>query len=174
MIAINDYCHSIDDSHPMTTWRGHIQMLSTIAAKCRTILELGSHRGFSTAAMAIASPEARVVSVDLCDTVPQQERVDYWKTLGIKNIYPVRDDAALYLARCRRSGETFDLVFHDAVHGDQAADEYIACAEIADILAIHDWEQLGSEYQDDLINRFANWEATSDAKGRMLFVGWKK
>jgi predicted O-methyltransferase YrrM len=163
---------AIDDSHPMTTWRGHIQMLATVASKCRTILELGSHQGFSTAAMAIAAPQARVVSVDLCDTVPQEQRVEYWKSLGIKNIFPVKDTAAAYLSRCLRSKDTFDLVFHDAVHGDAAADEYIACAHVAKTLAIHDWEQLGTEYQDDLINRFKTWEATSDAKGRHLFLGW--
>ena len=167
-----EYCRTIDDSHPMTTWKGHIQMLATVASKCQTILELGSHRGLSTAAMALAAPTARIVSVDLCDTVSQEERVEYWKSIGVKNIYPVKDDAAAYLARCLRSGEKFDLVFHDAVHGDGAADEYIACAQIAKTLAIHDWEQLGGEYQDDLINRFRHWEATADAKGRHLFIGW--
>ncbi len=171
-MKMNEYCLTLDDSHPMTTWRGHIQMLAYAARNCRTILELGSHQGFSTAAMAIAAPEARIVSVDLCDTIPQEQRVEYWKSLGIKNICPVKDDAAAYLARCLRSGEKFDFVFHDAVHGDAAADEYMACSRIGKMLAIHDWERLGSEYQDDLINRFKNWEATSDAKGRHMFLGW--
>ena len=170
MTSVNEYCLTIDDSHPMTTARGHIQGLAYQAAKCQTILELGSHRGFSTAAMAIAAPLARIVSVDLCDTVTQEERVEYWKSLGIKNIYPVRSSAGDYLARCLIAGDKFDLVFHDAAHGDAVADEYLACAEIASVLAIHDWEQLGSEYQDDLINRFASWEATADAKGRSLFL----
>jgi len=174
MIGINDFCHAIDDTHPMTTWRGHIQKLAFVSRKCSSILELGSHQGFSTAAIALANPLARIVSVDLCDTVPQEQRVEYWKSLGIKNIYPVKNDAGAYLAQCRRAGDTFDFVFHDAVHGDAAADEYMACAEIAKILAIHDWERLGSEYQDDIINRFADWEATSDAKGRHLFIGWKE
>jgi predicted O-methyltransferase YrrM len=171
----SDYCRDIDDSHPMTTWKGHILQLASIAAHgCKNILELGSHRGFSTAAMALAAPGARVVAVDLCDTVPQETRVAYWKNFGIRNIFPVWDDAAAYLARCKRAGETFDLVFHDAVHGDAAAAEYVACAEIADILAIHDWEQLSQPHQDDLINRFARWTSTADAKGRHLFVGWKQ
>jgi predicted O-methyltransferase YrrM len=167
------YCKSINDSHTMTTWRGHIQMLAHAAeaSKCKTILELGSHAGLSTAALALAVPTARVISVDLCDTVPEQARVDYWASLGITNITPVTDTAANYLSRCK---ERFDLIFHDAVHGDAAADEYIACAEMTEMLAIHDWEQLGIEYQDDIVNRFDHWEATSDAKGRLLFLGWRK
>ena len=173
MTGASTYCKTIDDSHPMTTWRGHIQQLASIAAECQSILELGSHQGFSTAAMALAAPAARVVSVDLCDTVPQEARVAHWKSLGLRNVFPVTDDAAAYLSRCQRSGERFDLVFHDAVHGDAAAGEYIACAEIAEIVAIHDWEQLSQSHQDGLIGRFARWTATSDAKGRYLFVGWK-
>lgn len=172
MIGINDFCHLIDDSHPMTTWRGHIAAVAYAARNAKTILELGSHQGFSTAAIAISAPQARIVSVDLCDTVPQEQRVEYWKSLGLKNIYPVKNDAACYLAQCLRAGDKFDFIFHDAMHGDAAADEYIACAEIAKTLAIHDWEQLGTEYQDDILNRVAHWEATADAKGRFLFLGW--
>lgn len=172
MIALNEFCLTLDDSHPMTTARGHIQAIAYAARNCKTILELGSHQGFSTAAIALANPQARIVSVDLCDTVPQEQRVEYWKSLGIKNIFPVKNDAGCYIAQCLRAGDTFDCIFHDAVHGDRAADEYIACAEMTKMLAIHDWEQLGTEYQDDIINRFQHWEATSDAKGRFLFLGW--
>ena len=83
-----EYCRTIDDSHPMTTWKGHIQMLATVASKCQTILELGSHRGLSTAAMALAAPTARIVSVDLCDTVWYEERVELWNSIGLRTIDP--------------------------------------------------------------------------------------
>lgn len=169
-----DYCRQIDDSDPMTTWRAHILQLANIAAGCRSILELGSHRGISTAALALAAPDAEVVSVDLCDTVPEGDRVAFWASHGIKNIVPIKDSAAAYLSRCLMAGERFDLVFHDAVHGDAAAAEYVACAEIADIVAIHDWEQLSPPHQDDLVNRFRSWSATSDTRGRHLFVGRRK
>jgi predicted O-methyltransferase YrrM len=46
------------------------------------ILELGSHAGISTAALAIAAPESTVVSVDLCDTVCEDDRLAYWQLLG--------------------------------------------------------------------------------------------
>jgi predicted O-methyltransferase YrrM len=173
-MTYREFLAGVDDSHQMTTAREHVAYLCDIVAGQEwRILELGSHAGISTAALAIAAPESTVVAVDLCDTVPQEARVAYWKNFGIRNIFPVWDDAAAYLSRCKRSGETFDLVFHDAVHGNGAAAEYVACAEIAGILAIHDWEQLSQPHQDDIVNRFARWTSTADAKGRHLFGGWK-
>lgn len=173
LTALQQFCLTMDDSHQMTTAREHIQEIACAASHSRTILELGSHQGFSAAAIAIANPQAQVVSVDLCDTIPQEQRVEYWNKLGIKNIFPVNSDAASYLAMCLRKRETFDFIFHDALHGDRAADEYISCSELTQALAIHDWEQLGSNYQEDLKNRFHYWNESSDVRGRFLFLAWK-
>jgi predicted O-methyltransferase YrrM len=164
----NEYCTAIDDSHPMTTWREHIRKLANAATSCNTILELGSHQGFSAAAMALAAPLARVVSVDLCDTVPEADRVVYWASIGIKNIHPIATTACDYL----RSSPKFGMVFHDAAHGNAVMHEYLRCLEIADIVAIHDFEQLSFGNRDLIVGMSASHEITADHKGRELFVGW--
>jgi predicted O-methyltransferase YrrM len=165
-----EFVDSVDDSHQMTTSRCHIRLLAELAAEAETVLELGSHAGISTAAMALAAPKATVVSIDLCDTIPQWSRVAYWESLGIRNITPVAGAAGEFL---RTAPHVFDLVFHDAVHGDLVVPEYLRCAEIGRVVAIHDFEQLSPANADLVIARFAEHSTTPDERGRLLFVGKK-
>jgi predicted O-methyltransferase YrrM len=162
-----EFVDGVDDSHQMTTSRCHIRLLAALAGECETVLELGSHAGISTAAMALAAPKATIVSIDLCDTIPQWNRVAYWESLGIQNIRPVAGAAGEFL----QTAPAFDLVFHDAVHGDLVTNEYLRCAEIGRIVAIHDFEQLSPANADLVIARFAEHSVTPDERGRLLFVG---
>lgn len=165
---------SIDDSHQMTTAREHIADLCRIVqGQDWRILELGSHAGLSTAALAIAAPQSTVVSVDLCDTVPESHRLAYWDTLGVENIQPVQADAGRFLRECQLGLEPWDFIFHDAVHGEAALPEYLTAAGMCSILAIHDFEQLGSSSQAQVASRFGSVAASDDTRGRRLFVGWK-
>ncbi len=168
-----EFVESIDDSHPMTTDRRHIRMLcEAVEGKQWRILELGSHRGLSAAAMALASPESAITAVDLSDTVAEAMRSTYWASLGITNISPVTVDAASYLSQCHPG--QFDLVFHDAVHGPAAFLEYLGCVEItSSILAIHDFEQLDDAMQAAVAAKFSTTGIDTDSKGRALFVGWR-
>lgn len=163
-----EFLAAIDDSHPMTTAIVHLFTLCRAAANVESILELGSHAGISAAAMALANPKATVISVDLCDTVPESQRVDYWRSLGIQNIHPIAASAGDYLKTAPR----FGMIFHDAVHGDAAMDEYKAAVDLCDVLAIHDFERLSQGNQALLLGMFASHEVTADTRGRMLFVGW--
>ena len=167
-MTYREYLAQIDDSHPMTTAVMHIDVLCRAARQVDSILELGSHAGISAAAMALANPQATVIAVDLCDTVPESQRVDYWKSLGIESIHPVAASAGDYLKTAPR----FGMIFHDAVHGDAAMDEYKRAVDLCDILAIHDFERLSQGNQALLRGMFASHEATADARGRVLFVGW--
>lgn len=164
-----EFVDGVDDSHQMTTSRGHIRLLAQLAGECETVLELGSHAGISAAAMALAAPKASIVSVDLCDTVTQPQRVAYWESLGVANITPVAGSAGDFL----RTAPAFDLVFHDAVHGDSVVGEYLRCAEIGRIVAIHDFEQLSPANADLVLGRFAEYSVTPDERGRLLLVGKK-
>ena len=57
----NEYLATIDASHPMTTAPKHIaELCEIVAGKDWRILELGSHAGLSTAALAIAAPESTI------------------------------------------------------------------------------------------------------------------
>ena len=167
-----DFVASVDCSHPMTTAPRHIAALCEIVeGKQYRILEFGSHAGISASAMALASPESTIVAVDLCDTVPEASRVAYWQGLGITNVVPVADATRLYLSGCQPGD--YDVVFHDAVHGIAAFPEYIRCAEISTVVAIHDFEQLPDEMQAAVAAKFQRSTKDADASGRVLFVGYR-
>lgn len=166
-----EYLDGCDFSHTMTTARTHIAALCRIAEGCESILELGAHAGISTAAMALASPRAEVVSIDLCDTVPEADRVRHWSSLGITNISPVQCAALDYLSPAAKVLPDFDLVFHDAAHGDAVIGEYLLCLSIAKIVAIHDFEQLGEANQRTVKSACSSWEESADDRGRVLFIG---
>lgn len=163
-----EFLAGVDDSDPMTTAVEHLEVLCRYAKQATSILELGSHAGISTAAMALANPQATIVSVDLCDTVVEQRRVDYWRSLDIANIHPVAGSAGDYL----KTSPRFGMVFHDAVHGDAAMPEYKRCVDLCDILAIHDFERLSQGNQALLRSMFVRADESADDRGRVLFVGW--
>lgn len=168
-----EYLAGVDCSHQMTTAREHIaELCEIVQGQEWRVLELGSHAGISTAALAIAAPESTIVSVDLCDTLPESSRVAYWQTVGVANIQPVADDAGRFLRDCQLHLDLWDLVFHDAAHGDAVLGEYLTAAGVAGILAIHDWEQLSSSSQDAIARRFSRHTVTADTQGRALFVGY--
>lgn len=161
----------VDDSHPMTTDKGHISLICQFAqGSSGDVLELGSHAGISTAAIAMAVNGRRVISVDLCDTVPESQRVSYWHGLGLRNVTPIADTAMRYLSGLPRSRQ-FGLIFHDAAHGDAVVGEYMLAATLADVLAIHDWEQLSPQHQRSVADLFCVTVTDKDSRGRVLFVG---
>ena len=167
-----DFVASVDCSHQMTTDPRHLAALCEIVeGRQYRILEFGSHAGISTSAMALASPQSTIFAVDLCDTVPEAYRVAYWQSLGITNIVPVAVATGLHLAKCQP--REFDVVFHDAVHGTAAFPEYVRCAEIAAVVAIHDFEQLPDNMQEAVAAKFRRSTQDADAKGRVLFVGYQ-
>lgn len=163
-----EYLATVDDSHPMTTATQHLEVLCRYAKRATSILELGSHAGISAAAMALANPQATIVSVDLCDTVTEQHRIAYWQSMSIQNVHPVAGSAGDYL----KTSPRFGMIFHDAVHGDGAMPEYKRCVDLCDILAIHDFELLSQGNQALLRSMFVRVDETADTKGRVLFVGW--
>lgn len=167
----NSYLDSIDDSHQMTTDKDHIRIICDIIKhKKLNILELGSHAGISTAAFALSSPEANIISVDLSDTIREIDRVSYWNSLGISNITPITCSAEYFL----RNTQTFyDLIFHDAMHGPSIMPEYLMCTQKTKILVIHDFEQLRNDQQNQLSCLFIEAKTYKDNRGRILFIGFK-
>jgi predicted O-methyltransferase YrrM len=168
-----EYLAGVDDSHQMTTSKEHVAILCEMAAGIRgRILELGSHAGISTAALALASPGSTIVSVDLCDTVPESARTEYWSSLGIANVQPVRADAGAFLRSSQLRLDQWSLIFHDAAHGDAVVPEYLTAAGICYSLAIHDWEQLSRDSQSLIGRRFPGQVAyPADSRGRQLWIG---
>jgi hypothetical protein len=175
VMTYDEYLSLVDDSHPMTTSRGHIaDICEACAGSAGTILELGSHAGISAAAIAMAAPQATVIAVDLCDTVPELNRVSYWFGLRLKNITPVPADAGQYLRDAVANGLTYDVIFHDAQHGESVVGEYVLAASLCATLIIHDWEQLSPASQAEVAQCFGKWTSTPDRQGRELFIGRKE
>jgi predicted O-methyltransferase YrrM len=122
--------------------------LMKYASRSTKILEFGSWRGKSTVAMALANPDALVVSVDPHDTMGGQLMPSWSSFLAsianrdIKNIAVFRmlstDFWTLGL-------EGFDMVFIDADHSYEAvkADIGIAMDLVADgaVFAFHDYKE---------------------------------
>jgi predicted O-methyltransferase YrrM len=169
-VTWQEYLSTVDDSHQATTAKEH---LALVCRECEgatgIVVELGSHFGFSTAAMAMAAPAAVVISVDLCDEVPQATRERYWHILGIGNIRPLQGRAASWL----KVAGSVDLIFHDAAHGEAVRDEYFAAAALCRTLVIHDFEQLTHATRDEIAGLFVEHETHVDRLGRMLFIGRK-
>lgn len=172
-MTYEEWLRTVDDSHQMTTAKSHLaELCGIVAGQSWRILELGSHAGISAAAMALAAPDSVIVAVDLCDTLPQWYREAYWSQLGITNIQPIANDAGTVLSDAKHV-ERWDFVFHDAAHGESALREYLVAASITNRLAIHDWEQLSPASQSKVAVMFTSWTATTDDRGRQLFVGHK-
>lgn len=170
----NEYVARMDDTHQMTTAKEHlVELCCVVQGQEWRILELGSHAGLSTAALAIAAPASTVVSVDLSDTVPESHRLAYWETFSVDNIQPIQADAGRFLRECQLGLEPWDFIFHDAVHGEGALPEYLTAAGMCSILAIHDFEQLSEPSQQQVASRFRSCTTSDDQRGRRLFVGWK-
>lgn len=167
-MTAEEFLATVDDSHEMTTAKEHLFVLCRAARQVPSILELGSHAGISAAAMALANPNATIVSIDSCDLVGEEDRLAFWGSMGIRNIHPVRATAAEYILRAPR----FGMVFHDAIHGDAAFEEYKRCVDLCDILAIHDFDLMSVGNKELLRGMFVSREETADSRGRILFVGW--
>lgn len=166
-----DYVNNIDDSHPMTTANKHIKMIcDLIYDRTVVMVEFGSYYGYSTAAFALSSPSSQIISVDLSDHISEQTRINTWHSLGIHNIVPYTMSTSQFLLQNKNS---YDVIFHDAVHGPKAIPEYIECVNRTDCLVIHDFEQISDEARQSIKKNFKNTVEDYDHKGRCLFIGQK-
>lgn len=168
-MTLDEYIAATDWSDIYSTDPGAVRAICMAAASVSpaTILELGSHRGLSAAALSLACPWASVTAVDLGDEVPPEVRIAHYDVIGVP-VVDVQCSSAEYLARC---GE-YDVIFHDSIHGEAAIDEYLAAwAKTRKILVVHDWEQvnrdigLGPPQREQLVH--------IDTRGRITAMLWK-
>lgn len=102
-------------------------LASFAATRRRSFLEIGTHKGFSSAAIALAFPDARVVTMDLPDPtstrwnpLPATELGAAHRALGLSERIEqlLMDSAELW--RLAGRGSVFDLVFIDGDHSPDA------------------------------------------------------
>lgn len=164
-------------SHCYTTDRDHCRLLYEKAKQFPggQILELGSHQGISTCFLALAAKEtgATVYALDLCNEVKVETRLKLWKSLGLDDvIFPIEDDSTQFLEQVAADGGSYDMVFHDARHGDHIVYEYILALVITapeGTLAIHDFEQISAKPRARLIGESGKaFSDYIDSKGRAI------
>lgn len=175
-MTLDEYLANIDESDPNTTAAIHIAEVCRHAAGCRLILELGTHQGISTAGIALAAPGAEIAAVDWCHNSVAAARVEFWRSLGVPAgaIKQINAEVGQFLRDLVQAGGKCDLVFHDASHGDAVIEEYLNCAVIARIVAIHDFELLSPENRRRVEAVLSPLHESADHKGRVLFVGESK
>src|SRR6516165_5505528 len=93
----------------------------------RRFLEIGTHKGFTSAAIVIAFPNARVVTLDLPDSLrtmwnplPRSQVGEAHRALGVEDRIEQRFMDSAELWRFAASGENFDVLFIDADHSVDA------------------------------------------------------
>lgn len=139
------------------------------------VCEIGSHKGFSTSAIAhaLTNPWSRLFSVDNEMSVPAYQRMELFLNLGIdKQIIQCNESGMDHLIKCARTAGQYDIIFHDAIHGFEAMPEYLLSWTLikpGGYLIIHDWEQVASLGADtkQIIDHCGMTEIV-DSRGRSL------
>jgi hypothetical protein len=96
-------------------------------APAGSFLEIGTHRGATSAAIAVAFPAARIVTVDLPDSLrtawnplPRAEVGAAHRALGVQSRVEQLFMDSSELWRLAARGESFDMIFVDADHSSEA------------------------------------------------------
>lgn len=151
-------------------------LASFATTRRRSFLEIGTHKGFSSAAIALAFPAARVVTVDLPDPsstrwnpLPAAEVGAAHRALGLTaRIEQLLMDSA-ELWRLTGCGEVFDLVFIDGDHSPDAVFRDLILA--ADLLPRDGGTIVAHDYTDaDQPNRPGWTLGVQQAVDRFLVV----
>lgn len=103
-------------------------VIETFAAtRASAFLEIGTHKGFTSACISLAFPQARVVTIDLPDTTrtrrnPLTRRLvgEAHRAFGLEQRIEQRFVDSAELWRFAGKGESFDLVFVDGDHSPHA------------------------------------------------------
>ena len=89
----------------------------------KTILELGTSLGFSSAFMSIAAPNARIITIEGCPNIAEYARTNH-KALGLSNIEIVVGDFDEILPDLLKNIDKLDLVFIDGNHAAEPTLRY--------------------------------------------------
>jgi predicted O-methyltransferase YrrM len=119
-----------------------------------SFLEIGTHKGFTSAAVAIAFPIARVVTLDLPDSLrtiwnplPRWQVGEAHRALGVADRIEQHFMDSAELWRFAASGENFDVIFIDGDHSsDVVFRDLILAADLlsrkAGVLLVHDYTDI--------------------------------
>jgi predicted O-methyltransferase YrrM len=131
-------------------------LLATFGAtEANAFLEIGTNRGASSAAVALCFPQARVVTLDLPDSLrtqwnplPRSEVGEAHRALGVAHRIEQRFMDSSDLWRLAGQGEVYDLVFIDGDHSPEPVfRDLILAADMVPrtngVLLVHDYTDVG-------------------------------
>ena len=121
----------------------HARLLAALVREfsCRNIIELGTGTGLSAAGMALADPQARVITIEGSDdlVLMARENFERWQFPNITVIRGWFDDL---LPGVMDEMDSVDLAFIDGNHRKEATEKYVrlimAKAHENTVIAIHD------------------------------------
>lgn len=120
----------------------------------RRFLEIGTHKGFTSASIAVAFPKAKVITLDLPDSLrtiwnplPRSQVGEAHRALGVADRIEQRFMDSAELWQFAASGENFDLLFIDGDHSANAVfRDLILCADLLPrkegVLLVHDYTDI--------------------------------
>lgn len=94
---------------------GRLQHRMIQHLKPKTILELGTSFGFTTALMALAAPDATVITIEGCENTANIAAGNFSK-LGLSNIQLLRGDFDEILDKVVKEYKSLDYVYFDGNH----------------------------------------------------------
>ncbi len=138
-------------------------LLAVIAeTPARAFLEIGTHKGFTSAVVACAFPQLRVVTVDLPDPthtqwnpLPGSQVGEAHRAVGVQHRVEQRllDSAELW--RFKGRGEVYDVVFIDGDHSFDAVFRDLVLA--ADLLPAEGGKLIAHDYTDPHESHRPHW-----------------
>jgi predicted O-methyltransferase YrrM len=135
-------------------------LIATFAAtSARAWLEIGTHKGFTSAALALAFPAARIVTLDLPEPLrtvwnplSRAQVGEAHRAVGIAHRIEQHFMDAAELWRFAGRGEVFDMVFIDGDHSPAAVfRDLILSADLVSrdggVLVAHDYTDAGEAHR---------------------------
>jgi predicted O-methyltransferase YrrM len=122
----SNYQRSVSSiAHSALKPKKYSQLLFRIAqdVKAKTILELGTSLGITTAYLASADPAAKVITMEGAESVAEVAAANF-ERLGLNNIEIVKGDFTETLPSVLQNFETLDLVFVDGNHRKEPTINY--------------------------------------------------
>jgi predicted O-methyltransferase YrrM len=146
------------------------------ATEARAFLEVGTHKGATSAFIALAFPEAQVVTLELPDSthtqwnpLPRSLVGEAHRAIGIAHRIEQRFMDSSELWRFTGRGEIYDLVFIDGDHSSDAVFRDLILA--ADLLPLNGGALVAHDYTDPIEPQRPSWTlGVQEAVDRFLAV----
>ena len=169
----------LDNIRPIPEWNPFLRDLVRSLPENLTILEIGTYLGGTTVRMAEERPDARIITVDCCDTeqwLPPYDEYSNNTLIAQYGITPSEQTMRINLSRFDNiefikgfSPDDFidfntpvDLYFEDGDHGEplESMENFLHCVKPGGYFVAHDYGMKWVKMAVDEIYERGGWEKT--------------